>query len=131
MVDAGLVARLAADAAVKALSKGTWQVAAPPISPDVDPCLSYRFVGGSNEITFNTSGVFRQRIELTAHSADAGKAADLRDKAIAALLDWTGRLSDGVFVLEVLLLNPGTDFIGEDRAFHRMCEFYVLYTMPS
>jgi hypothetical protein len=131
MIDEGLVALFEADAGVSAISKGTYQVLAPAYDPELYPCVEYKFVGGSNKGTSTTSGTFRQRIELNAYSMDASESARLRNAVIKALFNWRGVLEDGTNVLTTELLNPGTDFCAEDLIFCRMCEFYVLYTLPT
>jgi hypothetical protein len=95
------------------------------------PCGTYAFVGGSAQPTINTSGVIRQRVELNGLSFNADQAAVLRDAMIAAVNGWQQRLPNGANVLNTILLNPGTDFVTGDRIFRCMCEFYILYTLPS
>jgi hypothetical protein len=132
MIDEGLVSLLTFSPGVAGIiGDRVYQVEPPVFDPALYPCLSYKFVGGAADPTLNTSGTIRQRIELTAHSQDASEAANLRVAVIKAVNGWCGRLSDGTHVLNTYLLNPGTDYFGEDLVFHRMCEFYVLYTLPS
>jgi Protein of unknown function (DUF3168) len=131
MIDEGLYALLAADDGILAIAHGrVYQVLA-PADPQSYPCISYSFVGGSADPTFDTSGVIRQRVEINAISGDASQAAELRAAVIQAVNGWQQLLPDGTNVLNTTLLNPGTDFAGEDLIFRRMCEFYVLYTLPS
>lgn len=136
MIDKGLVALLETDpivgpmigASVGVGSARIFQVYPPEYDPANDPLLSYSFVGGAAEPTISNSGVMRQRVEINAWSQNADTAADLREAVIHAVNGWTQRLADGTNVLNATLLNPGTDFFGEDRVYRRMCEFYVLYT---
>jgi hypothetical protein len=58
-------------------------------------------------------------------------ARAIRAAVIAALDGWSATLSDGTRVLDTTVLNPGTDFCSEQRIFRCMCEFYVLYTLPT
>jgi hypothetical protein len=131
MVDEGLYALLQADSGVNAIAGGRIYQVTPPVDSLANfPCISYAFVGGSADPTFSTSGVLRQRIELNAYSLDASQAAQLRDAVIKAVNGWQQRLGDGTNVLNTELANPGTDFVTEQLLFRRMCEFYVLYTLP-
>lgn len=131
MIDAGIVSVLSGDATVTAIcATRFFQMDAPPDVAEM-PCLTYMFVGGSSQPTLGTSGVIRQRVQLDAHSLDADKAKDLSAAIVNALLGWSGTLTNGVHVLLTELLNPGTDFVNEQRIFRRMVEFYVSYTLPA
>jgi Protein of unknown function (DUF3168) len=131
MIDEGLYALLAADDGVLAIVNARIFQVAVPEDLDQYPCVGYSFVGGASDPTFTTSGVIRQRVELNAYSVNPSEAANLRAAIIKAVNGWQQTLSDGTNVLNTYLLNPGTDFVGEDKIFRRMCEFYVLYTLPT
>lgn len=130
MIDAGLYALLAADAGVSAITARIFQGDGPPDMTQL-PCVAYSFVGGSSDPGLTTSGVLRQRVEINAMSTASEQASDLRNAIIKAVNGWQQQLTDGTNVVSTTLLNPGTDFVTEDRIFRRMCEFYVLYTLPS
>lgn len=131
MIDAGIYALLSADSAVSALVGNRIYETVAPDDLTEYPCVSYSFVGGGNEQTLSTTGVFRQRVQFDCFSVDAPETA----KAIAAavmmaVINWDGVLANGVNVLNTNLINPGTDFATEQRMFRRMIEFYVIYTLP-
>lgn len=131
MIDSGLYQLLAADAGVSAICAGRiFSVDIPPDNQQL-PALAYSMVGGAATPTFTTSGVFRQRVQLDAFGDSYDDAASLRAAGITAVNGWCAVLSDGTRVLSASLLNPGTDFCGEDRIFRCMCEFYILHTLPS
>lgn len=141
MIEEGLVALLTAanggDAIDTYVAGDVFGDSAPPDQTAL-PCLCYSLVGGASEPTLNGPGVIRQRIEINALAmqpaggigprAIAGK---IRAAVIARLNGWQHTLTDGTVVLNAVLLNPGTDFVTEERVFRCMCEFYVLYTLPT
>jgi hypothetical protein len=137
MVDQGLFALLAADPGVAALvPQGQIFAGDAPDDFALYPCISYSLVGGSSAPTLSTSGVIRQRIEINSCAAQPANnlspgtlAAQIRAAVITAVNGWQQKLPDGTNVLNATLLNPGTDFISEQRIFRCMCEFYVLYTL--
>lgn len=130
-LQAGLLAQLAADAGVSALVGAKFFEGAMPPDFKMYPCVSFAFVGGSAESTLDTSGVIRQRVEMNGGALDYPTADAIRTALIVALNGWQQRLADGFNVLNTTLLNPGTDFVTEQRIFRCMVEFYVLYTLPS
>lgn len=131
MIDQGLYALLAADAAVSAIVAGrVFRMKAPPDLTQL-PCLVYSFVGGAAEPTLRSRGVYRQRVQMDALALDADTVAQLRTATLTALDGWTATLDDGTRVLDTQVLNPGTDFADEDRIFRCMAEFYVWYTNPA
>jgi hypothetical protein len=131
MMQEGLNALLEGSQAA-ALAQGGIFAGVAPDDKKLYPCVSYSLVGGSADPTLTTSGVIRQRVELNGFSFNSyAEAAEIRAAIIAALEGWQQQLSDGVNILDTVLLNPGTDFVSEQRCFRCMCEFYVLYTLPS
>ncbi len=143
MIDAGIYALLSGNSALTALlasANGQPAIFAGDAPDDLAmyPCVAYSFVGGSSDPTMATSGMIRQRVEVNGFAAmpsgglSAGSvAAAIRSAVIAAVNGWQQVLSDGTNVSNAVLLNPGTDFVSEDRIFRSMCEFYVLYTLPT
>lgn len=138
MIDAGLYALLAADSGVAALVGANIFAGDAPDDDAMYPCVTYSFVGGSSNPTLSTSGTIRQRVEINGHAmlpsgtmAAGSVAAAIRAAVIKAVNGWQQLLSDGTNVLSADLLNPGTDFVSEQRIFRCMCEFYVLYTLPA
>ncbi len=138
MIEAGLYALLAADAGVTALVAGRIFQGAAPDDLEQYPCIAYSLVGGSSDPTMQTPGMIRQRVEINGFAAAAANgsspatvAAQIRAAAITALSGWQQTLGDGTNVTNAYLLNPGTDFVSEQRIFRCMCEFYVLYTLPT
>lgn len=81
-------------------------------------------------MTLRTTGTTRQRIEFNGHAQDYVTAEAIRSAIRSALDGWSQKLSDGTNVLDAQVLNPGTDFVTEQRIFRCMVEFYVLYTLP-
>jgi hypothetical protein len=131
VIDEGLYALLSNDPGVIAIAGQKIYQVSWPTDLSMLPCVVYSFVGGSVDHTLDTSGVVTQRVELNALSLNASEAARLRAAVITAMDELPGLLPDGTNILNAELLNPGTDFAGEDRVFRRMCEFYVLYTLPN
>lgn len=138
MIDAGLYALLAADSGVSALVGTNIFAGAAPDDAAQYPCIVYSFVGGSSDPTLSTSGVIRQRVQIDCFAASPSGssspgtvAAAIRAAVIEAVNGWQQLLGDGTNVLDAELLNPGTDFVSEDRIFRAMCEFYILYTFPT
>ena len=143
MIDAGLYALLAGNSALTALLAAT--NSQPCIfagdAPDdlaLYPSVAYSFVGGSADPTMQTTGMIRQRVQIDAFATvpsgglSAGSvAAAIRAAVIKAVNGWQQVLGDGTNVLNAVLLNPGTDFVSEDRIFRAMCEFYILFTLPT
>lgn len=138
MIDEGIFALLSADAGVSALvGSHIYAVEGPPDATKM-PYVVYKFVGGSNQGTLNTSGTFRQRVEINAHAAipkgglqPGTIAAKIRTAVIAAMNGWRQTLADGTRVLDTFVVNPGADFCSEQMIFRCMAEFYVLYTLPA
>lgn len=138
MIETGLYALLAADAGVSALVAGRVYSGAAPDDLAQYPCVVYSMVGGSSEPTLNTPGMIRQRVQIDGFAASPSGAntpgtiaAQIRAAVIAALSGWQQTLGDGTNVSNTVLLNPGTDFVSEQRIFRCMCEFYVLFTYPN
>jgi hypothetical protein len=146
VIDAGIYALLAADAGVEALVGTSIFAGDAPDDLAQYPCIAYSFVGGSSDPTMSTSGAIRQRVQIDCFAArssgslSAGSvAAAIRQAAILAILKawhplWPAApavLADGTTVLDAVLLDPGTDFVSEQRIFRCMCEFYVQYTLPT
>ena len=143
MIDAGLYALLSSNSALTSLlasvnGQPAIFAGAAPDDLAMYPCVSYAFVGGSSDPTMGTPGMIRQRIEINGFAGmpsgglSAGSvAAAIRSAVIKAVNGWQQVLSDGTNVSNAVLLNPGTDFVSEDRIFRAMCEFYVLYTLPT
>lgn len=138
MLQEGLYSLLSGSSSITSLV-GTriFAVDAPPDLVDAAgsanyPCITYSCVGGSGDPTMITTGVDRQRIELNALSFNSYKEAATIRAAIRKLLDgWSQLLGDGTNVLGAILLNPGTDFVTEQRCFRCLVEFYVDITLPS
>jgi hypothetical protein len=127
-----MVARLLADPGVSAIAGANVFVMLAPDETQANyPCVSYALVGGSLARDFQSFGVRRQRIELNAHAFTAAEAARLREAVIVALQDWKEVLPDGNTVIDCYLANPGIDFLGEDRIFRCLVEFYVDYNPPA
>jgi hypothetical protein len=129
----GLAALLENDAGVAAIVAGRiFAIQAPP-QGEVYPCVVYKCVGGEGAAIFEDgAGPIRQRIEITAYSADGGEAMRLRYAATVALKQWRHEtLSDGTWIDTCNLLNPGLDIEpGSTRYFSCMAEFYVFFNMP-
>jgi hypothetical protein len=132
VIQEGIVARLLADPGVAAIAGGNiFAMLAPDESLLFYPCVSYALVGGSQELTFTNFGYRQQRIELNAHALSYAAAAQLRAAVIVALQDWKQILADGTDIIGTNLVNPGIDFLGEDRIFRCLVEFYVNYNSPN
>jgi hypothetical protein len=132
MIQEGMVAKLLADPGVSAIAGlNVYAMLAPDESLLFYPCVSYSFVGGSQELTFTNRGYRQQRVELNAHAMSYAVAAQLRAAIIVALQDWKAVLSDGTDVIGTNLVNPGIDFLGDDRIFRCLVEFYVNYNSPN
>ena len=143
MIDAGLYALLAGNSALTALlaavnSQPAIFAGDAPDDLALYPCVAYSLVGGSSEATMQTSGMIRQRVQIDAFAAagsggnSAGTiAANIRAAVIAAVNGWQQLLGDGTNIGNAELVNPGTDFVSEQRIFRAMCEFRVHYTLPS
>lgn len=127
----GLFALLAADAGVTALVNGAIYAGEAPDQIEAYPCVAYKLVGGSVDPTVDTSGVYRQRIELNGFSFKSYAEADqIRQAIIAAVDGWQQQLGDGTVIETAFLVNPGSDSVSEQRCFRCMCEFAVLYARP-
>lgn len=131
MIGPGIFQQLTGDAAVAAIigQRVFSSVGVPDLSQL--PCLVVSTVGGSVDYTLSTSGVLRQRVQIDALSMDSEQCGALRDAAMLALSGWHGPQTSGANVLDTLLLNPGTEFVDEERVFRQMLEFYVFYTLPT
>jgi hypothetical protein len=131
VIQAGIFAVLAAATGVTGLVGQRFFEADAPDDLAQYPCISMSLVGGSSAPTLSTSGTVRQRVELNGFALDYPTADAIRSAIIAALNGWQETLGDGTNVLETELLNPGTDFVSEQRIFRCLVEFYVLYTLPT
>lgn len=133
MIDEGLVALLAADAATMALTAtrdagSIYQGVTPPDATKY-PCMAYKFVGGRSFPTADTTGGQRARLEVTCWGVAASDAKLLADAVRKALDGFSGQLSDGTQVSRIALLHPGIDFFSDDSLyFGRMLEFHILFT---
>ena len=131
MIQKGIFAELAADTGIASIAGDRFfEVASPPDLTQF-PCLVLTLVGGAVEQTLSTSGVVRQRVEISAFAIDYATAATLREAVKSVLDGWSQKLDDGLDVITTLLLNPGTDMVSEERIFRCMVEFYILYTLPA
>lgn len=131
MMQAGLIAQLTGNAGVAALIGARVFEGAAPDDLAEYPCISFSLVGGSAGPTMNTSGSLRQRVEVNGFAVDYPTAAAIRLAFLQALDGWAQKLSDGTNILGTVILNPGTDFVSEQRIFRCMAEFYVTFTLPS
>jgi hypothetical protein len=131
LIQEGLFARLAADAGVLALVGGNIFAGAAPDDLSLYPCASYTFVGGSDAVTFSGKHETRSRVELNGHALTYAAAAKIRLAIIKALDGWAATLTDGTVVTATTLINPGLDFVGEDRIFRHLVEFYVDFNPPT
>ena len=132
MIQTGIAARLLADPGVAAIAGANVYVMLAPDESQLNfPCVSYAFVGGAQDLTFDRCGNRHQRVELNAHAFTYADAAALREAIIVALQDWKQVLSDGTDITATYLVNPGIDFCGEDRIFRCLVEFYVDYNSPT
>lgn len=132
MIEEGLVALLNTSTPLLAIVGGNIFFGdAPPDMKDY-PCIAYKGVGGSSDSTFKTSGVTRQRIEVGGMSFKSPGQAALIASIVYNLVDgWKQVLGDGTTVINTITLNPGIDFVTEQRMFRRIVEFYVDYTQPA
>lgn len=132
MIEEGLVALLKTSSPLVAIvGSNIFFGDAPPDLADY-PCVAYKGVGGSSDSTFKTSGVTRQRIEIDGMSFKSPGQAALIASIVYNLVDgWEQVLGDGTTVINTVTLNPGTDFVTEQRMFRRIVEFYVDYTQPA
>jgi hypothetical protein len=112
--------------------------AAPPDLSQL-PCIAFNMIGGSSEPTFDTSGMIAHRVEInglavmpdTENNLQPSEIAGaIREAIIQRLNGWQQHLSDGTDVSMTELVNPGTDFVTEQRVFRAMCEFRFHYTLP-
>jgi hypothetical protein len=132
VIQEGLVARLLANQGVSAIAGANiYAMLASDESQLNYPCVSYALVGGDNALQYETRGNRHQRIELNAHAFAYSDAARLREAVIVALDGWKEVLPDGNDVFACYLANPGIDFLGEDRIFRCLVEFYVDYNPPT
>lgn len=128
MLAEAIFARLAADAGVTALvSDRIFGGLASDNGTDY-PCADYSFIGGAVETTLDNLDVFEQRVELNGLSFGGyDEASKIRAAITAALNHWTEDLADGTRILDVTIVNPGTDFVSEQRCFRCLVEFLILY----
>jgi hypothetical protein len=127
MIQAGIYSLLTADPGVSTIV-GT-RVFPPPLTEQTEmPCVLYSFVGGSSTATFATAGMQRLRMQLDCWAADYDAAAALREAVVRALNGYQGQLSDGTFLSNAFMVNPGIDFFEDDsREVRCMVEFYLLF----
>lgn len=137
MIEPGLYALLAADPGIAALVGARIFAGDAPDDITQLPCVAYSLVGGSSEATLGTTGVGWQRVEINGFAMQPSGnltprdiAGQIRAAVIAAVNRWSALLEDGTNVLDTLLVNPGTDFVSEQRIFRCVCEFRVEYTLP-
>ncbi|HKD60544.1 MAG TPA: DUF3168 domain-containing protein [Terracidiphilus sp.] len=137
LLQEGLAALLAADASILGLvGSRIYGVLAPDDAAQY-PCCSYSLIGGTAETTLDGVVVREARLELNGFSLNSYREANtIREALIAAVDGWTATLGAGLQIgapttqiLEVTLLNPGTDFCSVQRVFRCLCEFRVLYTV--
>ena len=131
MIQEGFVARLLADPTVTSIASGNIYAILAPGDQCMYPCVSYRLVGGSQELTYRECPYRMQRVEFACHALDYASAVQLRDAVTVALQDWKEVLSDGTDVILTNCVNPGTDFLGDDRMFSCLVEFYFNYNSPN
>lgn len=126
------MARLLADPGVSAIA-GTniYAMLAPSESQLSYPCVSYALVGGDLARDWSTFGTRHQRVEINAHAFTAIDASKLREAVVVAMQDWKQVLPDGIDVIDCYLANPGIDFMGEDRIFRALVEFYIDFNPPQ
>lgn len=138
MIEPGIYMQLATNSALQALVGARIFAGVAPDDAALYPCISYSLRGGSAEATMETSGMIHQRVEFNGFamqpvgsSTPETIAAQIRAAIIAALNGWQELLSDGTCVSDAELINPGTDFVSEQRIFRAMCEFRIHYTLPT
>lgn len=136
MIDQGIVSVLAANAGVAAIlaTGGAGSIFQTEVPEDAAqyPCVGYRFVGGASKPTLTTSGMQRARLEVSCWGAEPEDAKNLAGAVIAALNGYQGQLSDGTYLLNAELLDPGQDgFSSGSRYFRRIVEFYLFFNFTS
>jgi hypothetical protein len=131
VIQEGMIAKLQSCPVVTTLAGGNVYSVLAPSDQCSYPCVSYRLIGGSQSLTFGHFGNREQRVEFAAHAFDYPTAVALRDAVTVCLQDWKEVLSDGTDVTLTTLANPGTDFLGDDRIFSCLVEFYVFYNSPN
>jgi len=131
VIQEGFVAQLLADPNVTAIAGANIYAILAPGDQCMYPCVSYRFIGGSQQLTYRNFPYREQRVEFAAHAFDYAIAVRLRDAITVALQDWKEVLRDGTDVILTNCANPGTDFLGDDRIFSCLVEFYFNYNSPN
>jgi len=96
------------------------------------PALTFKFVGGSSEPTFDTSGMQKRRVELNAYGSSALSADQVRTAVVKFLNGpWRVELADGSYLDSFELIAP-LDFPEPDaRRFRCMVELYAFFNFPS
>ena len=91
------------------------------------PAVRYLTAGGSNQPTFQTSGMQRWRFQFDCIGATPDDAFAVRTALIALLNGWSGTLTDGTRAT-FLLIQPLDGFDSAPRQYRCGVEFYCNFT---
>lgn len=130
MLAAGIYALLAGEATISALVGNRITPVRLPIGSAM-PALTYSFIGGSSEPTFETSGMQKVRIQFDAFGDSHNDAAAVREALRKFLNGFRGPLSDGTRIQNFDLIQA-MDFDEQySRNFRCMQEMYCMFTFPD
>jgi hypothetical protein len=129
LLSTGLYALLAGEATISAIVGTRIE----PIELSIGqtmPALTYKFVGGSGEPTFETSGPQKVRVEFNSFGNTHLQADTLREAVRVFLNGYRGQLSGGILLQNAEYLHPLDFFEQYSREFRCMSEFYLYFNFP-
>ena len=118
MVEQTLFTALTSSSAVTAICGTRIYPLLLPTEPTL-PAIDYKFVGGANQPTMDTTGVQRYRVEINCWGATYAQAVTLRHAVIKAL---SGYQSDNT---SIQFLMPQDIFEPDLLQYRAVAEFYV------
>lgn len=129
MLSVGLYALLAGEATISALVGTRIEPIELSIAQTM-PALTYKFVGGSGEPTFTTSGMQKVRVEFNSFGTTHLQADTLREAIRKFLNGFRGALSDGTVLQNADHIQDLDFFEQYSREFRCMSEFYLFFVFP-
>jgi hypothetical protein len=120
MIETDLFTVLSTATAITALASTRVYPVALPTDPTL-PAMTYMFVGGSGQPSFNTRGMQRARVEINSWGDTYSDAVTLREAVIQTLAGYSDENFSAMYM-------QSTDFFDHELLQYRaMAEFYVFY----
>lgn len=120
MIETDLFAALSTATAITALASTRVYPVVLPTDPTL-PAMTYMFIGGSGQPSFDTRGMQKARVEINCWGNTYSDAVTLREAVILTLAGYSDENFSAMYM-------QSTDFFDHELLQYRaMAEFYVFY----